>query len=244
MDWCRISINSGGKWLSEPPKLIIWNLNLETLASFKKMFNQQLRIPDHCMSCIRTWLILCRSMVCMWQGVHIYIYLYSHDVYWLAYNMNITDIHTHIYTTITWYCKGVRPVCLSATMFAGLQELEEDMIWPFTLRHAANAGVLNRPNNTINKCGFEIKRPFSAKWIVLCFHPGPKQYSIGFQYVITAALQCQTCQGGFETKNASASKRYCCTSHLRPLFGKTPNDGRTLTSMPNNITCRFKLLIS
>lgn len=84
---------------------------------------------------------------------------------------------------------------------------------------------------------------FSAKWIVLCLPRLKQYYSIGFQYVITAALQCQTFQGGFQTKNASASKRYCCTSHLRPLFGKTPNDGRTLASMPNNITCHFKSLI-
>lgn len=85
-------------------------------------------------------------MICMWQCVHIYVC--SHDLYWLAYNMNTTDIYTHIYIHIfiTWYCICicVLPLCLSATMFAGLQELEEDMIGPFTLRHAANAGVLNK----------------------------------------------------------------------------------------------------
>ena len=149
MNWCGISINSGGKWLSEPPKLIIWNLNLETLASFQKMFNQQFEIPGHCMSCIITRLILCRSMICMWQCVHIYVYI--HMICIDLHTIWISQIYTHIY--ITWYCICVLPVCLSATMFAGLQELEENMIGPFTLCHAANAGVLNKPNSTTNKRG-------------------------------------------------------------------------------------------
>lgn len=228
MNWCRISINSGGYRLSEPPKLIIWNLNLETLASFKTMFNQQFEIPGRCMSCIITWLILCRSMICMWQCVHIYVC--SHDLYWLAYCI----------------CICVVPLCLSATMFAGLQELEEDMIWPFTLRHAANAGVLNRPNNTINKCGFEIKRPFSAG-LSSVFTVVQSNIQQGFNMWSLLRYNAKRVREGLKqkiSKNASASKRYCCTSHLRPLFGKTPNDGRTLTSMPNNITCHFKLLIS
>ena len=157
MNWCRISINSGVKWLPEPPKLMIWNLNLQTLASFKKMLNQQFEIPGHCMSCIITWLILCRSMICMWQCVHCKCIFTWFVLTCIEYEYHrYTDIHIYIY--ITWYCICVLPVCLSA----GLQELEEDMIWPFTLRHAANAGVLNKPNNTINKCSFEIKRPFSA----------------------------------------------------------------------------------
>lgn len=110
MNWCRISINSGVKWLSEPPKLIIWNLNLQTLASFKKMLNQQFEIPGHCMSCIITWLILCRSMICMWQCVHCtYIYMYIHMICIDVHTIWISQIYTYIYNMILYMCTS----CLS-----------------------------------------------------------------------------------------------------------------------------------
>ena len=137
--------------------------------------------------------------------------------------------------------------CLSlgyCTMFAGLQELEEDMIWPFTLRHAANAGVLNKPDNTINKSSFEIKRPFSA---------GLSSVFTAVEAIFNRVSICDHCCATMPNVSGRVCNKKCkCLQkillHITPqaahCLAKLPMIRELYDSMPNNITCHFKLLIS